>query len=74
LLPFLHWLPKPWFRRLLQGTRYHFFSREENLNLVDRSDIFRLCHDLGLRSVTVDSQRLMGWPSNLLITILKGGT
>jgi ubiquinone/menaquinone biosynthesis C-methylase UbiE len=71
LLPFLHWLPKPWFRRLLRGTRYHFFSLEENLNLVDRSEIFRLCRDLDVRRVAVDSHRFLGWPSNLLVTIVK---
>jgi hypothetical protein len=27
-----------------------------------------------VQSVTVDSQRLLGWPSNLLITIVKGRT
>jgi ubiquinone/menaquinone biosynthesis C-methylase UbiE len=71
LLPFVHWLPKPWFRRLLRGTRYHFFSLEENLNLVDRNETLRLCRDLDVQSVTVGSHRLLGWPSNLLITIVK---
>ena len=71
LLPFMHWLPKPWFRRLLHGTRYHFFSLEENLNLLDRREIFRLCGDLDVQSVTVGSHRLLGLPSNLLVTIRK---
>jgi ubiquinone/menaquinone biosynthesis C-methylase UbiE len=71
LLPFLHWLPKPWFRRLLHGTRYHFFSLEQNLNLLDRREIFKLCGGLDVQSVTVGSHRLMGLPSNLLVTIRK---
>ena len=71
LLPFMHWLPKPWFRRLLRGTRYHFFSLEENLNLLDRREIFRVCGDLDVQSVTVGSHRLLGLPSNLLVTIRK---
>ena len=62
LLPFVHWLPKPWFRRLLHGTRYHFFSLEENLNLLDRKDILRLCEDLQVHSVNVGPQRLW-WPA-----------
>jgi ubiquinone/menaquinone biosynthesis C-methylase UbiE len=71
LLPFVHWLPKPWFRRLLRGTRYHFFSLEQNLNLVDRREILNLCGGLDVQSVHVGSHRLLGWPSNLLITIRK---
>ncbi len=33
-LPFIHYLPKTWFRKLLRGTRYDFWSHEENLNYV----------------------------------------
>ena len=25
VLPLVHWLPRPWYRRLLRGTRYEFF-------------------------------------------------
>jgi ubiquinone/menaquinone biosynthesis C-methylase UbiE len=71
LLPLLHWLPKPWFRRLLRGTRYHFFSLEENLNLVDRRELSSMCGELDVQSVTVGSHRLLGWPSNLLVTMRK---
>jgi ubiquinone/menaquinone biosynthesis C-methylase UbiE len=71
LLPLVHWLPKPWFRRLLRGTKYHFFSLEENLNLLDRAEIGRLCRGLDAERVNISSQRLLGWPSNLLITIEK---
>lgn len=31
-LPFLHWLPKPWFRAILRRTRFAFYGHEENLN------------------------------------------
>jgi hypothetical protein len=71
LLPLVHWLPRPWFRRLLRGTRYDFFAREENLNLLDRRDILRLCGGLRDYAVSVESLRLLGMPSNLLVTIDK---
>ena len=71
LLPLVHWLPKPWFRRLLSGTRYEFYSLESNLNLLDRRELFRLCLPLGVRTVSVESARLLGLPSNLLVTITK---
>jgi SAM-dependent methyltransferase len=31
-IPFLHWLPKPWFRALLSRTPFRSHSLEENLN------------------------------------------
>jgi len=74
LLPLAHWLPRPWFRSLLRGTRYDFFSREENLNLLGRSDILRLCSGMRECTVSVESLRLFGLPSNLLVTIDKRST
>jgi|SRR4029079_629601 len=74
VLPLVHWLPRPWFRRLLRGTTYEFFAREENLNLLDRKDIFQLCSGLHGCAVTVESLRLFGMPSNLLVTITKRST
>jgi len=71
VLPLVHWLPRRWFRRLLSGTKYDFFAREENLNLLDRRDILRLCSGLHGCAVTVESLRLFGMPSNLLVTITK---
>ena len=72
MLPFVHWLPKSWFRRFLRGTRYDFFALEENLNLLDRREILQLCSQLRGASVSVESQRLLGMASNLLVTIEKG--
>ena len=74
VLPLLHWLPKRWYRRVLSGTRYRFFALEENLNLLDRRELLRLCSGLHGCSVRIESQRLVGIPSNLLVTIEKNGT
>jgi hypothetical protein len=71
VLPFVHWLPKPWFRRMLSGTRYEFFASEENLNLLGRGELLKLCSGLHGCSVFLESQRLLGIPSNLLVTIEK---
>lgn len=71
VLPLVHWLPKLWFRRLLSGTRYGFYSLESNLNLLDRRELLRLCLPLGAGTVCVESVRLLGLPSNLLLTITK---
>ncbi len=74
VLPLVHWLPRPWFRRLLRGTRYEFFAHEENLNLLDRNDILQLCSGLSGCGVSVESLRLLGLSSNLLVTIDKHAT
>jgi ubiquinone/menaquinone biosynthesis C-methylase UbiE len=71
VLPLVHWLPKPWFRSLLSRTSYRFFALEENLNLLDRREILQLCSGLDGCRISVESQRLLGMPSNLLVTIQK---
>lgn len=71
VLPLIHWLPKATFRRLLRGTKYHFFSLEENLNLVDKTELRRLSAHLNGCSVSIGTQRLIGMSSNLLMTIEK---
>jgi hypothetical protein len=69
--PLLHWLPKATYRRLLAGTRHSFFSREENLNLLGRADLMRLARTLPAWRATVEPLRLLGWPSNLMLTLLR---
>jgi hypothetical protein len=73
-LPLVHWLPKSWFRRLLRGTKYAFFSFEENLNLLDRTEILRLCAHLRSTKVSVRSHRLVGMASNLMVTLEKSSS
>lgn len=69
LLPLVHWLPKSAFRGLLRNTRYDFFSREENLNLLGKADLLQLCTGLKEWSARVEGQRLLGITSNLLLTL-----
>jgi hypothetical protein len=67
VLPLVHWLPKKTFRRLLSGTRYDFFAKESNLNLLTSGDLQAICEGLRGWAVTQRSLRLLGWPSNLLL-------
>ena len=48
-------------------------SREENLNLLSAGDLRRMCCEIGVRH-RVDTARLLGMSSNLLLTIYKGET
>ena len=71
LLPVLHWLPPDAFRSMLRGTRYDFFSHVENLNLLDRAKLRDCCASFTQNMVVIESIKLLGWPSNLLLTICK---
>ncbi len=71
LLPVLHWLPPDAFRSMLRGTRYDFFSHVENLNLLDRAKLRDCCASFTQDTVVIESIKLLGWPSNLLLTICK---
>lgn len=72
VVPFIHWLPKPWFRRLVRPLRGEFFALEENLNLMTPGEVRRLCATqapLGYE-YAVCFNRTFGYPSNIL-AILK---
>lgn len=73
ILPLVHWLPKRTFRALLRDTRYDFFAKEENLNLVGRSELLELCRPIAGWGARVTYQRLLGLPSNLLLTLRRTG-
>ncbi|NIK47850.1 class I SAM-dependent methyltransferase [Variibacter gotjawalensis] len=70
VLPLVHWLPKPTFRRIMDATGRGFFAKEENLNLMSSSEIKRA---IRISSVSkefawdVKTATLGFWPSNLLL-------
>ena len=63
MLPFLHWLPPETHRRLLRLLGKDFYSREENLNLLDAESL------RGMFPASVEANarhhRLLGMVSNL---------
>ena len=69
--PLLHWLPKPLFRRLLASTSHAFFAREENLNLVGAGELREMARALPGWTAAIEPLRLLGWPSNLLLTLRR---
>lgn len=65
VLPFVHWLPTPIYRRLFRLLGFRFFADEENLNLLDRRSLAGLVPaDVEAR---IHALRILGWPSNLLL-------
>jgi ubiquinone/menaquinone biosynthesis C-methylase UbiE len=70
VLPFVHWLPAPWFRAVLRQLGHDVLSREENLNLLTAENLRAMCREIGVR-YRVESAHLYGMPSNLLLIIHK---
>lgn len=69
VLPLVHWLPKPVFRGLMRRTGRGFFAEEANLNLMGAGELAWAAYEaLPDFDVEVSSVRLLGWPSNLLLT------
>ena len=64
-IPFIHWLPKTIHRKILKFLNLSFYSKEENLNLLSKSDFIQLAKD---ENITYEFKyiRLLGFVSNLI--------
>ncbi|MDA8706401.1 hypothetical protein N9L96_03280 [Candidatus Pelagibacter bacterium] len=64
-IPFIHWLPKTIHRKILKFLNLSFYSKEENLNLLSKSDFIQLAKD---ENITYEFKyiRLLGFISNLI--------
>jgi ubiquinone/menaquinone biosynthesis C-methylase UbiE len=70
VLPLVHWLPAPAFRRAIRLVGHDALAREENLNLLGRGDLADVCAGLGC-DVRIEACRLFGWPSNLMASLRR---
>ena len=64
-IPLIHWLPKNIHRKILKFLNLSFYSREENLNLLSKSDFIQLAKDENI-SYEFKYIRLLGFISNLI--------
>ena len=53
LIPFLHWLPKKVFRKVLIAVGLKYWAKEENLNLLDPLSVQRMVRVAGDENVKV---------------------
>jgi SAM-dependent methyltransferase len=65
VLPLVHYLPASVYRPVLRRLGFDFFSREENLNLLDRRALARLVPPR--RNASIHSLSFLGLPANLLL-------
>jgi hypothetical protein len=70
-LPFVHWLPRPLFSRLLSLLGFEFYSKEENLNLLTCTELLELVPAARANRARIVKQRFFGFPSNLMLVIEK---
>lgn len=70
-IPFIHWLPKNWHRKILMMLGLKFFSLEENLNLLKRKDILFICKKLNIKHIEIKKIKTFGFVSNLILVIKK---
>ena len=71
VIPLLHWLPAPIFRRALRAAGHDELADEANLNLMSSGDLLRAAAAAGIRGARVERARLAGWTSNLLLIAHK---
>lgn len=71
VLPLIHWLPAPLFRKILTAMGKAFFADEDNLNLLSLRDLDRLARQAGIAPFEIDTASLLGWPTNLMFCALK---
>jgi hypothetical protein len=68
-LPFIHWLPRPLFSRILSLLGFEFYSKEENLNLLTCAELSALVPTARAKRARIVKQFFLGFPSNLMLII-----
>ncbi len=71
LLPFIHWLPKKYHRKILRYFGMKFYSLESNLNLLSVKEIKKICKFLNLKDFKIIRYKLFFMTSNLILVIKK---
>ena len=70
-IPLIHWLPKKIHRKILNLIRLEFYSSEDNLNLMSKNDIIKICEKLKIKKFKIIKQNLLFLTSNFILLIEK---
>ena len=71
VLPLIHWLPIPLYRKLLVALRYEFFADESNLNLLSVRSLTQTATAAAIERFDVGSVSLLGLSTNLMLIARK---
>lgn len=67
-LPFIHWLPKNIFRKILLLLRIRYFADEKNLNLLNKKELNEILNNFSKKIIfKIYNIRLLGFVSNFLV-------
>jgi len=70
-IPIIHWLPKKIHRLILRMVGHNFLSKEKNLNLLNSSDLKKICKIVRIKNYIIDNIKVFGFKSNLILIIKK---
>jgi hypothetical protein len=70
-IPIIHWLPKKIHRLILKIVGHNFLSKEKNLNLLNSTDLKRICKIIKIDNYIIDNIKIFGFKSNLILIIKK---
>ena len=76
IIPFLHWLPMKYFRKILKLLKKDFFAQEENLNLFTWKELHQMVtaslpEQYADTKIVDYSIKTFFWPSNMIICGMK---
>ena len=66
-IPLIHWLPKKIHRKILSLIGLKFYSKEENLNLLSKTDLINLLNNFDTIQYEIRYINLLGLKSNYII-------
>ena len=66
-IPLIHWLPKKIHRKILSLIGLKFYSKEENLNLLSKTDLINLLNNFDTIQYEIRYINLLGFKSNYII-------
>jgi SAM-dependent methyltransferase len=69
ITPFLHYLPPRMYRQIYAAAGFEFFSKEENLNLLDAEHFLDLLPTDARARAELRFHRFLGMRSNLLLSV-----
>lgn len=70
-IPLIHFLPKKIFRQILILFGENFLSKEENLNLLSKNDLLKICNKLIVKKFEISYSYFLGFRSNMILKIEK---
>ena len=70
-IPFLHYLPKLYHRKILSLLGENFLSLVENLNLLSKNNFLEICKTLKIQNFRIEQIKLFGLTSHYILIIDK---